>query len=294
MFQKRIQDAYDTLSPRFKRLGTYILENTIDVGFLTATELAQHVSVDPATVVRFAQELGYTGYRELSKEIKQYVNEQITLRSRSGSLEQGSLPAQASEFIDHLSERILDLKINADRLVTIATLISDAHHIYVTGTSESWGLASMWVLYLQLIGLPVTCFQMDAVHTAFLMRDMVEGDVVIAVTLGLDPGAEITRLIENANKSGIKTITISGSSSIKLARKASLNVETNAQTPLHYPSFDTTAAALSILWQLIILLKREKMTEDVNQTIFCMDTIFQSTYKKSQYDAAALKRLWEP
>ena len=35
-------------------------------------------AVDPATVVRFAQELEYSGYRELSREIKHYVRDQVT------------------------------------------------------------------------------------------------------------------------------------------------------------------------------------------------------------------------
>ena len=41
MFRDKIQGQYEELSPRFRSLADFILENTLDVGFLTATELAQ-------------------------------------------------------------------------------------------------------------------------------------------------------------------------------------------------------------------------------------------------------------
>ncbi|MGD1995656.1 MAG: N-acetylmannosamine kinase, partial [Anaerolineae bacterium] len=66
MFRKRIKDAYKSLTPSFKRLGDFIISHELDVAFMTATELAKALDVDAATVVRFSQALGYSGYRELS------------------------------------------------------------------------------------------------------------------------------------------------------------------------------------------------------------------------------------
>ena len=79
MFQDRIRKHYDGLTPGFRRLADFIINNTLVVGFLTAGELARRVKVDPATVVRFSQEIGYSGYRDLSREIKQFVQDQITV-----------------------------------------------------------------------------------------------------------------------------------------------------------------------------------------------------------------------
>ena len=117
MFRNKIQDAYDSLSPRFQRLAQYILENTLDVGFMTATELGSRVSVDPATVVRFAQELGYTGYRELSREIKHYVNEQLALRHRKGLLKHHDFEEKAALILDDMSDRLLDMKADIGLLI---------------------------------------------------------------------------------------------------------------------------------------------------------------------------------
>ncbi|MGD2103837.1 MAG: hypothetical protein PVJ55_01830, partial [Anaerolineae bacterium] len=77
MFRERIQEKYDDLTPSFRKLADFMLQNQLDAAFMTATELADRLGVDAATVVRFAQELGYTGFRELSKEIQGVVRSEL-------------------------------------------------------------------------------------------------------------------------------------------------------------------------------------------------------------------------
>jgi len=77
MFREKIQQNYDDLTPSFRKLADFMLQNQLDAAFMTATELANRLGVDAATVVRFAQELGYTGFRELSKEIQEVVRSEL-------------------------------------------------------------------------------------------------------------------------------------------------------------------------------------------------------------------------
>jgi len=58
VFRDRIQSRYGTLSPRLRALADFVLENTVDA----------------------AQQLGYSGNRELSHEIKSYIRMQHALR----------------------------------------------------------------------------------------------------------------------------------------------------------------------------------------------------------------------
>ena len=79
MFKERICE-HDDLTPSFQRIAEYILDNTLEVAFLTATELSNKVEVDPATVVRFAQEIGYSGSRDLLSDIQSYVRGKVQER----------------------------------------------------------------------------------------------------------------------------------------------------------------------------------------------------------------------
>ena len=164
MFRDKIQENYEELSPRFRSLADFILENTLDVGFLTATELARRVGVDPATVVRFSQELGYSGYRELSREIKRYINQQLAQRYKKGASEVDGLGSEVAVMIDELSDRTLDMKADAEQIAQVVEEIHAARRVFVTSTAEGFGFASLWVTYLNLLGVEGTCRTQQITH----------------------------------------------------------------------------------------------------------------------------------
>jgi DNA-binding MurR/RpiR family transcriptional regulator len=58
MFRERIAQHYARLGRNQKRI-------------------AQRLEVDPATVTRFAQRLGYAGYPELLREVQELVKEEL-------------------------------------------------------------------------------------------------------------------------------------------------------------------------------------------------------------------------
>ena len=58
-----IQENMSTFSKGQKRIANYILESYDKAAFMTASRLGKTVSVSESTVVRFAAELGYDGYR---------------------------------------------------------------------------------------------------------------------------------------------------------------------------------------------------------------------------------------
>jgi len=78
MFRERIQAKYSDLTPSFRRLADFILQQQLNAAFMTATEMAHRMNVDAATVVRFAQNIGYSGFRELIKEVQQVVKAELT------------------------------------------------------------------------------------------------------------------------------------------------------------------------------------------------------------------------
>jgi DNA-binding MurR/RpiR family transcriptional regulator len=55
------------MSKSFARLADFLLDSYVEASFMTASELAQELNLDAATVVRFSQQLGYSGYPKLHK-----------------------------------------------------------------------------------------------------------------------------------------------------------------------------------------------------------------------------------
>ncbi len=292
MFRDRIQTKYEELSPRFRILADFILENTLDVGFLTATELARRVGVDPATVVRFSQDLGYSGYRELSREIKRYINQQLALRYQKGTGETEGLTGQIATMIDELSDRILDMKADAGQIAQVVRAIHTAQRVLITSTAEGYNIAALWSTYLNLLGIETYPVRADYAQAAILLRDAEPEDLLIAISLGLGPDAEIGHLLSAAKQQGAHTMSITTSPTLLPARQADINLVVPSKTPAGYPSFDTLMAVLALLWQALIAVDPEKTKNSVKATMGALNDLVAQKDKVPTYDVAALLRLW--
>ena len=61
----------DGMSKTQKKIADYILEHQVAVSFYTVGKLAKEANVSEASVVRFANFLGYDGYSSLQKQMQE-------------------------------------------------------------------------------------------------------------------------------------------------------------------------------------------------------------------------------
>jgi hypothetical protein len=67
---ERLRRDYERFSPAQQSLSRYLADNLADVPLLSAHEVARASHCSPATVVRFAQALGYSGYPEMQRTVR--------------------------------------------------------------------------------------------------------------------------------------------------------------------------------------------------------------------------------
>jgi len=61
----RIKSHLTSLKPAERKVADYILDNVNEVIHLSITKMAENVGLSEATVVKFCQHIGYSGYQEL-------------------------------------------------------------------------------------------------------------------------------------------------------------------------------------------------------------------------------------
>ena len=93
----RIHDRMSGFSKGQKRIAKYIEEHYDKVAFMTASKLGATVGVSESTVVRFATEIGYSGYPELQRAMQEMI------RSRLTSVQRLEITAQNLEIPQLLS-----------------------------------------------------------------------------------------------------------------------------------------------------------------------------------------------
>ncbi len=90
------------MSPQFSKgqrlIANYIVNHFDKAAFMTAFKLGTTVGVSESTVVRFASEVGFSGYPELQKALQELIRNKLTTVQRmdvtSDQLENGNVLAR--------------------------------------------------------------------------------------------------------------------------------------------------------------------------------------------------------
>jgi DNA-binding MurR/RpiR family transcriptional regulator len=144
-----------TLSPSLRSLARHVLANHRSVAFSTVAELADAAGVSEASVVRFANAMGFDGYPALQKEVRRMVRADLsgTDRLRAAAEQGGTLErviAKEAENIRHLGS-----SLDMAALKEAAAVIRGARRLLVVGARASAPLAFHLWFALDKLGLDV-------------------------------------------------------------------------------------------------------------------------------------------
>ncbi|MEA3376362.1 MAG: MurR/RpiR family transcriptional regulator [Chloroflexota bacterium] len=246
MFRQKIQDKHDDLTPSFRKLADFIQNNELDAAFMTATELADRLGVDAATVVRFAQELGYSGFRELSKEIQEVVRADLKA-SYTADL---NAPQDLELFRGLLVNEKHNLELAQDRLTervdSLLPTLTEAARIWVVGQGQCANLAALCADALREVGLPAVAIPSDPLMAATNLKGIDDTDVVIGFSrAGMD--LDTASVVSFARRRGAPTFVFSVSPVAAAALEAETSIVCPGQTETGVPSFTGLAAMIVVL-----------------------------------------------
>ena len=141
---KGIVRQLDSLTPKGKILGSYIIQNPRKAVFMTTKELSEACGVSEATVVRFVGQLGYAGYGQFLQALRDFVDSGMTLPDRA------DLPGMKGPGTDLLHrvvfEEMDNLRqfyeaIDMDILEQIVEQLETSPAVYVIGSRVSYTFA---------------------------------------------------------------------------------------------------------------------------------------------------------
>jgi len=210
LYVDRIRSSYEGLTKSQQKLANFVVDNYRDVAFMTCAELGHALEVDQATVVRFAQALGYSGYTELLDEIQEIVKAELkTVREIP---EMVTTPDQAFYKVLLLEKANLDTLLTAITPETIKDVVSTlkaARRIYVIGEGAEGYAADLFSWMLRQTGLPAYTIERDVASRKMTLAQLGKGDLMVGVCYTAEPvdTAEVVRLAreKGANTLGIVT-----------------------------------------------------------------------------------------
>jgi DNA-binding MurR/RpiR family transcriptional regulator len=225
-FEERIREARAEFSPSFATLGEFLLDSYPQVAFLTATELAHTLDLDPATVVRFAQRLGYAGYPELQREIRQKVKSSLLPKrpAEPSSISEASAEALgeairglefARKAFPHTAvESLITALDEAPRVILFAEGMAKGAALYLGRTLEAAG----YIIHQAGCSPPELARAVAGIH---------KGDLALALEVE-DETPLTARALQEAQSAGARTAALVAAPSSQTADSAEIIIASYA------------------------------------------------------------------
>ncbi|HLA98760.1 MAG TPA: MurR/RpiR family transcriptional regulator, partial [Anaerolineales bacterium] len=198
LYEDRIRKERANMSKSFARLADFLLDSYVEAAFMTASELAHTLNLDAATVVRFSQFLGYAGFPELQREIRERVKGDLLIRPKQAEVAESG-PGIVAEAMRELSLALEQTRItlDTDALEKLVDQIGQVRRVVVLAEGPAQPTAYSLVHYLEQGGFPVYIARSGVADLARTINTATMQDLLLAMEVaGQSP--YIARALEEA------------------------------------------------------------------------------------------------
>lgn len=258
---KEIENRMPSFSKGQKLIANYILEHYEKAAYITAAKLGSIVSVSESTVVRFAIELGFSGYPEFQHALQDIVRTKLTsfqrLEVTNNRIGDGDLLSKVLLADSDKIRQTLD-GIDRDGFEAAVDKLISARTIYIVGVRSSAFLAGFLNYNLRMIFDNVRLVQTASGSEMFEeIMNIGSEDVIIAISFPRY-SKRIINAVDYAKHMGAEVITITDSEQSPIAPQASHLLIAHSDMA----SFvDSLVAPLSIINAIIVSVARRKQDE---------------------------------
>lgn len=252
------------LPKRLTQIAGFALENPDEIAFGTVSSIAQQAAVQPSSLVRFSQAMGYQGFSEMQEVFRSRLRDRVLNYSeRIEKLRAHALESSKSNVIFHgfcdaseASVAALREKLNPGDLDRAVEMLAGAETIYLMGLRRSFPIASYMAYALGKLG--VRSILVDAVGglAAEQMTFATAKDRLLAISF-TPYASETVTLARAAAARHVPVVSITDSPLSPLAQIADLWIEVSEG---NFEGFRSMAATLTLAMTLTVAVaeKREQ------------------------------------
>lgn len=179
----KINEQKKYFSKGFNKIANYFIRDPQVFALNSATQAGNLIGVSETTIIRFANELGYSGYSALQHDVQQSFFNKSNL---SGYLDSKTLDSSSQSPIKNLMfndiENIKQFinQIPESELETVVNKLSEAKQILTCGVRSSYGFASWFAFTLDLIRGNTRLYQPNNDDILLRISELDKSSVVVA------------------------------------------------------------------------------------------------------------------
>ena len=268
-----IHERHDDMSKSYQKIAVYLTQNPNDVAVLSVNAIGERCGVHASNVVRFAQALGYDGFKTLQVLFQKRLSTaapgfearvkalEAELGARKDRSEGGFLRDLIVRDIASLQNLLTDVS-EAD-LKKAVTLLERAEIIYLLGQLRSSPVAELLRYILTMLGKRCVLLDPSGGLATYMARAIRRTDLLFAISFRFYAN-EVVNIVDEAASRKAPIIAITDSTLSPIAKAASVLFA----VPEHEYTFSRSLAAPMCLAQaLTVALAARLQKNSVNPRI---------------------------
>lgn len=259
--RERIRDRFEAISPHLQRIARFAMAEPNQFALQTIAVIAEKLSVQPSTLIRFAKEFGYDGFSGMQQVFKLRLIEGAA-GYREQVYETQSVPGRKHDATETLNgcidELIASLErlrqdIRPDDLSKAIELCLQARHIYVAGLRRARPVATYFAYGMTRLERRCSLLDFAGWMAAQQVANMDAEDILVSIafTPYSQPVIDATR---DANFRNLPVIAITDIPSSPLAVDSSLSFYVDNGTT---GQFRPLSGAIGLVQSIIVGLSEK-------------------------------------
>ncbi|SDR18210.1 transcriptional regulator, RpiR family [Rhizobiales bacterium GAS191] len=249
-------DAHDDLPKRLRQVAAFVVDHPDEVAFGSAASIAERAKVQPSTLVRFAQTIGYAGFSDLQRVFRSRLrHRRPDYADRIASIhaddEVSNDPRRLLLGFAESAMRSLDRlrdTVTAERLAAAIDRLAAATTIYVLGQRRSFPVALYLAYALPKLGIRSVLIDNLGSLGPEQAADATPQDAVLAISFA--PYTPLTvDMMGSLSSGGVPIIAITDSAFSPLTRHASIWFEV---VESDFGDFRSLSATLCLVMALAV------------------------------------------
>ncbi len=254
------------LTPAERRIATVVLDSPQIVGFGTVADLADEAEAGAATVVRFANKLGYDGFVGLQRAVRRDLSGQLRpAAERIREQRQGLDDVRDHAAIEQANVAITltDIDTSATRAV-VARLADERSDVMVLSGAASLGVAMQFVIELSQLRRGVALLDGNPVDVARRLALTGRPPTIVAIDIRRYDRWVVDTL-RLASERGAWVVAVTDNVLSPLASVADHAYLVAAESPGPFDSHVGTLALLDVLVVGVAGADRDRATERLDR-----------------------------
>jgi DNA-binding MurR/RpiR family transcriptional regulator len=259
-----IHERHDGMSKTYKNIAVYLTQNPNEVAIKTVNAIAESCGIHASSFVRFAQSLGYEGFKDLQEVFQRRLSTaapgfEARIKALESELVEGE-PGGAAGFLRELvlrdiaSLQELMSSVSQESLTKGVALLEKADTIYLIGQLRSAPVVELLRYVLSMVGKRTVLLDSSGGLATHMAKLMTPRDLLIAVSFRFY-ARETSNVAEDVANRGVPVLAITDSTLSPLAK----NARVLFTVPEHEYTFSRSLAAPMCLAQALVVSLASKL-----------------------------------